>query len=64
LIDLYPPNLDEDEQEDVLEAPLLVTRTRREPGQPKQHPAGKHREVSKKEKKRAAQKKKAKKKKK
>jgi len=33
LIDLYPPDLDEDEQEDVLEAPLLATRTRREPGQ-------------------------------
>ncbi len=65
LIDLYPPDLDEDEQEDVLEAPLLATRTRRQPGQPKQRPAGKHREASTKEKKKhAAQKKKAKKKKK
>lgn len=65
LIDLYPPDLDEDEQEDVLDAPLLATGMRREPGRPKQRPAGKRREVSKKEKKkRAAQKKKAKKKKK
>jgi len=65
LIDLYPPDLDEDEQEDVLEPPLLATRTRRETGQPKQRPAGKHREVSKKGKKKpAAQKKKAQKKKK
>ncbi len=59
LIDLYPPDLHEDEKEDVLEAPLLATGTRHESGQPKQ------REVSKKDKKqRTAPKKKASKKKK